>query len=150
VKAYRGTTLAVLLASIGFVLAAVGVGCGGSDDPAPLTRSEFVKQANEICSSAESERKQESEDLGSAEEGDQATEQEAVAAALVSPVESMVEDLDGLGPPKGDEKQVEAIVVAFEAGIDRLEAEPVGAGAVAAFSKANGLALEYGLTDCTI
>jgi len=126
------------------------VGCGGSGDSGPLKKSAFVEEANAICVEAEEERKQGTDDLVDGDEVDPSEEAEVVSEALVSPVQTMAEELGDLGPPKGDEKQVEAIVAAFEAGIAKAEADPVGSESGLPFAKANELALEYGLTDCTI
>jgi hypothetical protein len=73
-----------------------------------------------------------------------------VVEHLVAPVGTMAEELGGLGPPKGDEKQVAAIVKAFEAGVAKLEADPLASNAPSAFAKADELAAAYGLTDCVI
>jgi hypothetical protein len=125
------------------------IGCGSSDS-GPLKKSAFVEEANAICVEAEEGRKQGTEDLVNDGEVDSSEEAEVVSEALVSPVQTMTEELSDLGPPKGDEKQVEAIVAAFEAGVAKVETDPVGAEARLPFAKANELALEYGLMDCTI
>lgn len=99
---------------------------------------------------AEEERKQGTDDLVNGDEVDPSEEAEVVSEALVSPVQAMAEELGDLGVPNGDEKQVEAIVAAFEAGVAKVEADPVGSESGLSFAKANELALEYGLTDCTV
>jgi hypothetical protein len=146
----NGRVLA-LIAMSAMLMVTVGLGCGGgSSEPTSLTKSEFVKQANKSCLSAEEERKLHSEDLSGAGEGSLSEEEKEVTEALVAPVEAMTEELRGLGPPRDDAKEVKAIIAAFEAGIRRVEREPTGSGSVSAFAKANELALDYGLTDCTI
>jgi hypothetical protein len=66
-------------------------------------------------------------------------------------VEKMTEELGELGPPPGDSQKVRAIVDAYEAGIKKIEADPGNLTAVInTFTKANQLAEEYGLTDCSI
>lgn len=136
--------LALLLGAVAMV------SCGGSGDSGPLKKPAFVEEANAICVEAEEERKQGTEDLVNDDDVDPSEEAEVVSEALVAPVQTMTEELSDLGPPKGDEKQVEAIVAAFEAAVAKVEADPVGAEAKLPFAKANGMALEYGLTDCTI
>lgn len=106
-----------------------------------------MKEANAICLSAERERNRASADLP---DGDGSDEAEVVVEALVSPVKEMNEELRELGPPNGEAKQVGAIVAAFEAGVAKAEASPEPPDSVVAFTKANRLALEYGLVDCQI
>jgi hypothetical protein len=136
-------------ASIAAALLAAGLvfsGCG-SGDPAPLPEKQFVEQANAICRAAERERDAASK--AGAEEG--LKEADFVTEAVLPSIQSMTDELGGLGAPKGDEEQVEAIVTAFEEGIEKLEEEPSVQGASdAAFAKANRLAEGYGLSDCQI
>ena len=108
---------------------------------------EFTAQANAICSHAEDERRQASTDVG---EGEDSGDAAAVTEALVAPVKTMTEELGELGPPKGDAKQVKAIIAAFEAGIATLEADPAGPESATAFAEADELATAYGLTSCVI
>jgi hypothetical protein len=131
-------------------IAAAAIGCGGSAEAKPLTKAEFVLQANEICQGAEEERKQGEEELVEGDQADQAEGEEEVVEALVAPVGTMAEELGDLGPPKGDEKQVAAIVKAFEAGVAKLEADPLASDAASAFAKADELAAAYGLSECEI
>jgi hypothetical protein len=136
------------LAVLGAVFAlAAANGCGGgSSDSEPLKRPEFVEKANAICLEADEDRKQGTEDLVDGEDA----RQSQITEALVAPVEAMSDELSELGPPPGDAKEVEAIVSAFEAGVAKLEADPTARGAATAFDRANELAKDYGLTDCTV
>lgn len=126
-------------------LTLLALGCGGSSDAAPLKKSQFVKQADEVCASAQAERGEQKDELTESEDSE-----EEVMQTLLDPVENMVDGLSDLGPPKGQEKEVEAIIAAYEEGIASLEAEPTGPDAVSAFDKASKLAEGYGLSDCTI
>lgn len=133
------------------LLAAVAIGCGGSSEAAPLKKPQFVQQANAICMTAQGEREAQGKELekqGGESGGSEDTE--AAMEQILEPVETMVGELSDLGPPKGEEQQVEAIVEAYEEGISALEADPGGADSVSAFDKANGLAEDYGLFECTI
>lgn len=133
------------------VLAALIAGCGGSSDAAPLKKPQFVKQANAICDSAQAERQALGKKFAGGGEGSgDSAEAEEVMGEILEPVETMTEQLAELGPPKGEEKEVEAIVSAFEAANAKLAAEPDGGNPVAAYDKANGLAAAYGLSSCSI
>lgn len=136
---------ALLVAGLVAALALLGTGCGGSSEAAPLKKSQFVKEADEICTNAQKERAEQSDELRESDDSE-----EEVMQKLLEPVEGMVSEISDLGPPKGEEKEVEAIIAAYEAGIEQLESEPAGQNTVSAFDKANKLAEGYGLTDCTI
>jgi hypothetical protein len=127
------------------VIGLVAEGCGGSGKADPLKRPQFVRQADAICRNAEKER-------GKArkEAGDQSATDFITGAAL-PPIQTMTEELDELGPPPGEGKEVRAIISAFEGGIKKVEADPTDiSAAVSAFDPANKLAEEYGLFECII
>jgi hypothetical protein len=133
-------------------LCAVGVvvaGCGGGGS-GPLTKAEFVEQGNEICEAATKERSEVTKEVAKQEGSGGAKEGEEATLELLEPVQKMTEELVDLSPPEGQEKKVEAIVGAFEAGISKVEAEPLGSKTSSAFSKANEMAAEYGLTSCSV
>jgi hypothetical protein len=127
-------------------------GCGGSD--ASLTKGEFIKQANKICTQAEQER------LSAAgvatrkaglEEGEQGSksQREEIVLAVLKPYEEMTNQIAALGAPDGDEQRVEAIVEAMEESVDNAKANPTSAMTSSApFEEANELAQEYGLIEC--
>lgn len=127
----------------------IAAGCGGSSEAAPLTKATFVQQANAICVNANKERSQATKDLEDEGSGG-ADEATAGTESLTAPVQAMAEEIGDLGAPKGDEKEVKAIVDAFEAGVVQLDEDPVGPGAASAFTKANEMAAGYGLSDCSV
>jgi hypothetical protein len=146
-KAIYAAGLAILFTVFGLA------GCGSSSEAETLTKPEFVKQANKICGSAQSERV---EALEKALKGDPnpkpQREEELVTDVILPTIQQMTEELGELGPPKGDEKEVQAIVSAFEGGVQKVE-ENAGADLtkdVAEFNHANELAEEYGLTGCRV
>lgn len=125
-------------------LGAILVGCGGSSEP--LTKAEFVEEAQSICQNAES---QQSEALKDAANSDSGLAQLTLAA--LPPVQDMAEELADLNPPPRDAKKVDAIVEAVEAGVAEVKADPGDTtAAIEAFAEANKLAEAYGLTGCVI
>jgi hypothetical protein len=137
-----------ILASIAAAaIAFLGTGCGGGE-PDALPKAAFVKQANQICLSATKERESAVTEL--AKENPQAGPEELVDEAALPPTKDMVDELDGLGVPKGDEKQVEAIIKGLEEGIEKVEANPKEALGSEPFEAANKAAIAYGLTECAI
>ncbi len=140
----------VLAAAVALLLVALAAGCGGSSDAAPLKKSQFVAQADGICASAKAEQEELGKEFAEQGEADGSEDPESVMQEILDPVAKMTDDLADLGPPVGQEKEVEAIIAAYEDGIAKLEAELAGEGTVSAFDKANELAEGYGLEDCTI
>jgi hypothetical protein len=144
----------VLIAIIAVLaLAATAAGCGGGGEPDPLSKTAFVKQGNEICVHATDEREAAMKEVfkdGSQGSSDEELEH-YVSDAVVPPIQDMTDELDGLGVPKGEEKQVEAMLNDFEVGIEKLESDPSSSlNPTDVFAKAYKMALANGLTDCTI
>jgi hypothetical protein len=138
----------ILTVSLGALLAtALVVGCGGSE-PDPLPKTAFLKQGNQICVNAAKKRETAVTEL--AEKNGGGGPEELVNDAALPPTKEMVEELDDLGVPEGDEKQVEAIVTGLEEGIEKVEANPKEALGSSAFEKPNEAALAYGLSECAI
>jgi hypothetical protein len=147
-------TLTILAVSL------VAAGCGGSSEGATSAATKgtssgtssqnelsFAEQANAICRGAESEREKAVTDA--TEEGKAPDQKSLVTKVIVPQVQTMIEELKGLTPPKGDEKEVGAIITAFEGGVAKLKANPSDyADNLAAFAKADRLAEEYELIDC--
>ncbi len=138
--------IAVLAA---LVLSVVAVGCGGGGEPGPLPRKAFVAQANAICAQGTKDREAAMSEAAK-ESASESESEELVTAAAVEATEDMVDELDGLGVPRGDEKQVEAIIAAFEKGIATIEADPERGLGSSAFKQADEAALAYGLSECAI
>jgi len=135
--------------SIALLLGSSGLGCGGSSEAEPLKKSQFVQQANAVCRNAAQERGKVMREA--AAESREPQPAEFVTEVALPPVQKMTEELESLGSPPGDAVQVRAIISAFERGVSRIESDPTDlTAAVKAFTKANALALAYGLTDCTI
>jgi hypothetical protein len=136
------------LASIAAIaIAVVAAGCGGGE-PDPLPKAAFLKQGNQICVEATKEREAAVTKL--AEENSEAGPEELVDEAVLPPTEDMVGELDDLGVPKGDEKEVEAIIAGLEKGIEKVEENPREALGSDAFEAANEAATAYGLVECAI
>jgi len=144
--------LVAVLAAV--FLGLLAVGCGSSSDSSSLTKAEFVKQADQICTKGEKSIEDGAEKF--AEDNDVNTEkptkaqQEEVIQQVVAPdIRKQAEEIGDLGAPKGEEAEVEAIVTAVEDGADELESKPEtlieGKNPLVKGSK---LAKEYGLKVC--
>jgi len=141
-------------------LALIAAGCGSSDDSTDtveetvtLSKTEFIKQGDQICERAEKESETEAEEF--AEENDfeleKASEEqleEAIGEVLVPALDRQVEEIKALGAPEGDEEQVEAITAALEDASADVADDPSQAFEGEPLEKASKLAKEYGFEVC--
>jgi hypothetical protein len=135
------------------VLCAVSVGCGGGGDQAatassPLTKEQFVKQANAICQS-EMQKKEDFlistfEKKGKAPLDASLSELEEVAPGVFQVYGEMLSRLGGLTPPLADQAAVERFMGEWEASLEKAEANPALIFHEP-FEKANEAATRYGL-----
>jgi hypothetical protein len=151
----------------GVLAIALVAGCGGGGDGttggtsgesgdggSSLTKAEFIKQGDELCTKGD--QSVESEANKFAEENDINTEkptkaqQEEVIAQVVAPaIKQQGEEIGDLGPPSGDEEQVEAIVEAVGRGADELEEDPGAAlEGKNPLEEGGKLAKAYGFKSC--
>jgi hypothetical protein len=141
------------------VLALLVAGCGGDDDAtntatttaAPLTKAEFIRQADQICLSGDSRIEAAADDLLAQGGEPPPSEVRRIARRIVVPgLEAEVQAIRALGAPAGDEAAVERILSATERGIAEIEADPESAieGPTPGLRKAGRLAREYGSAEC--
>jgi hypothetical protein len=135
----------------------IAAGCGGSDstDSSSITKAQFIKQADAICekgtkeNEAEFEEFAEEKNLSEDEEPTKAQQEEAISDIVAPGVQKQIEEIDALGAPEGDEKQVEAIVTSVEEGVEEIEADPSSLiKGENPLGKGSKLAKEYGLKAC--
>src|SRR5690242_14940555 len=110
------------------LLALLVAGCGGSSEE-ELTKSEFVKQGNAICTQAAKNREKAVFELlknANPQGGQKVIRKEAAETALPF-YEEAAEQLDSLGAPAGDEAKVEALVTAMEEAAAKIHANPQSA-----------------------
>lgn len=132
----------------------------GSPEPvaaSQLSKQQYVKQANAICTRSREKRFEELDAFREENpiEGENGQDEylAAVLPEIYAPsMSSMLSELRDLGAPKGDEKQVEAIIVAFEDWVDTaedLEGDEPPSDFFNEVNRATTLAGTYGLTQCT-
>jgi hypothetical protein len=144
----------ILLTSV-VALAALGSACGGGSADSSgggggeLTKAEFVKQADAICTKTDEDLLAALETAGKAAEGKTASkgEKEAVAMLGLARVQKEAEEIGELQPPSGDEGKASAIVKGIEEGVKKAEANPLQLSE-AQFEKAGKLAAAYGMKAC--
>jgi hypothetical protein len=167
------TATAMLAASLAAGL--IAAGCGDDDEDTttaatttetgatgatgvaggePLSKSEFIRQADEICREGDRQIDQRAEDFfGGLEQDPGSAELEEFASEVVIPnIQQQIDEIRSLTPPEGDDDEVSAILDAAQEGLDELEADPSsideGPDAGGAFAEANRLAQDYGLKEC--
>jgi hypothetical protein len=130
---------------------------GGSDnDSAPaLTKAEFIKQGDKICSEStkkflEEVRKFTSDNgIDPSEAPSQEQEEELLTEVILPQFRVEAEELDALGPPKGEEQEVEEIISGLEEVIDEGEADPSSvSGSEDPFAEVNQKAKDFGFKVC--
>ena len=150
------------------VVALVGCGASGGDEPAaePTTttteapspstseagsepdgdaKADFVAQANEICRAAiEAMAGQEP---STADEADMVA---YLSDVFIPSVRQQLDDIRDLGFPAGDEAELTEMLDASDAALDRIEADPAGvlASGEDPFEGVSGQLNGYGLTEC--
>jgi hypothetical protein len=135
-------------------------GCGGSgagaESTSALTKAEFLKKGNAICARGGEEINKAYERFSREHVAGGRTPSEALldkaAAEIVLPVRKReVRLLRALGAPSGQEEHIDAMLTAWEEGIERGEEVPNSlrkAGPEYAFYKSYSMGIDYGLTKC--
>jgi hypothetical protein len=134
-------------------------GCGGDDEnedfspvvAEPLSKVEFLREADRICFASESRIEAAADDLVAGRARPDRAEVERVAISIVVPaLESEVRAIRAIGVPDGDEREVEEILRATEQGITAIERDPRGLleGVPVPLRRAQRLAEAYGSRQC--
>jgi hypothetical protein len=137
------------------VIALTLFGCGGSSAGDSLTKADFIKKGNQACRRGNEERVQAKEqtqkELG-LHPGEIANgaQHEQIAEAALAPYEKSTEQLQELVPSEQADK-LEPLIKAREevSEVERQISNSSNAG-FGAIIKANKLASEFGLDECSI
>ena len=105
------------------VAVGLAAGCGGGAN-AP-TKDEFVKQVSEICSKANQKLGAAGQEFFKKGSGPPPTEGQFVNQKVVPIFEQeLIDPVDALTPPKGDQDEIDAILNAGRDALQRLKANP--------------------------
>ena len=135
------------------------MGCGGDErtttgftEPPPLTKAEFLAEADRICFAIESQIEASLDDFVNDDNPDPAQVRRVVERIVVPRLRSEVETIRLLDPPPADVDEIERILAATERGTERLEADPEAAvdRVPPELRKAERLARAYGSKECGI
>jgi hypothetical protein len=143
------------------MLLGVGMGaCGGSDSNAessspPLTKAQFVQQANAICLENTGDilgpiEQYMSSHAGSGESKAELTA-DAVREALLPKFQKQIDEIGALGFPTGDEREIEDFLESMQQAVDSLNSQQkldLFTDLDEAFTSAKTRAEAYGLTEC--
>ena len=147
----------IAITALSLAAAALASGCGTSDDEtaaaAPLTKPEFVRQANEICGKVGNENEAALASMQKkASETKLTNEQSRVDFALkevVGPaMQNLAQELETLTPPAKDQQQVDQMVQRLDNGGKTLAKEGFAGMSDAKFSEFQREATAYGLEGC--
>ena len=145
-------TQTVFLPALLLSMTALVAGCGGDDDgdgadePAAVSKTDFVTQANKICAEGNEVISSAATEIAGEPTDEQITE--FADEVLVPNIQGQHDDIEALGAPEGDEDEVQAILDALQEGIDTVEADPSTITSSDPFGDASQLAGDYGLEEC--
>jgi hypothetical protein len=124
-------------------LALAAAGCGGDDETTaePLTKEEFITQADEICTEG-------NEELATEEQPDPENLDAFITDTLAPNLQEQHDGIAALGVPEGDEEEIESLLDNLQEGIDALEEDPNTLTEGGPFVEVNRQATEYGLQVC--
>lgn len=133
-------------------------GCGGDEsspqpttfESKPLTKAEFLHEADRICFAAESQIEAAADDFATEKHPDPAQVRRVVLRIVVPKLRTEANTIALLDPPPEDVAAVDRIIAATSRGADVLEADPEGAldGIPPALREAERLARAYGSREC--
>ncbi len=160
----------VALSAVVLAVALFSVGCGGGGsttsnptttttvaNKGPLTKAEFIKQADEICRKKDLEQDQDARIYRNQHSKQLAQlkpiprEEKVIRVVEFPSIAKQTEEIKGLEVPPGDEKQINALIVSMEVGLTKAKKNPysieleVGKNP---FEKADRLLRAYGFVDC--
>jgi hypothetical protein len=128
-------------------------GCGSSDTP--LTKHEFVKRADAICTRTEKGiqagfgRFVQENKVPTSGPGVKAKAAEFVDTTYAPLYHRQIDEIESLAAPEGDQQEVTAILGAMKGRISAGEERPLALIRGTLQEDASKLASAYGLTSCT-
>jgi hypothetical protein len=129
------------------VVGLLAAGCGGSssDSTATLTKSQFLTQANAICSKGNRQLASAEETLGT--EASPSQFKSYVAHEWAPAVQNQIDGIEALEAPSADQDTVSNMLEIAQQDLNKVKSDPMSLTneSFASFAK---LAHPYGLTDC--
>jgi hypothetical protein len=127
------------------------VGATGAGGGEPLSKDEFLSQANAVCETGTKAIDQAADQVFTGRNPTDAQLQR-FADLAVPAVQAQIDGIKALTPPEGDQDEVEAILDAAQKANDEVDANPsllaAGNEGEDPYAEANERAADYGLTEC--
>ena len=128
---------------------ALVAGCGGDSSSdtstaAPLSKSDFISQADAICEKGNSELADAAQSAGLSQTSTEDDFNAFIKDTVLPNIQQQADAIDALGAPEGDEDTVQALVDSLNQAITETAADPNSN----AFAESNKLAQSYGLKKC--
>jgi hypothetical protein len=125
-----------------------------ADSGKPLTKAEFIKEGEGICAKVPQEygvKVKALEEEAKKSKKPKPTTAETNSKAAIPPLYVAIESFEELTPPKGEEKQVEAIVASLESAAKGVEQKPESelVGPKSPFAEFQKLTAAYGFKGCS-
>lgn len=133
------------------VLTVAIAACGGGDaedSGPPLTREEFIAQADEICAQGRAAIQAAATKRFGAMGPTPAERVEFMRTVVADSFEQQLRSIEELTPPEVDQARVEAFLGALEELIDEARNDPEALFTAQQIPEAARLAQEFGLTGC--
>jgi hypothetical protein len=145
---------AVATAVISAIAIVGALGLGGvatAQSNKPLTKKQFIKQADKICLTV----RQQGDEIAARYFGALGPDEQPDVATLAAfwaeygpLVQGEIDDLRALREPKADRKKVKKLLVGVQAGLDSVTEDPAVLFTAAPFARADRLAQAYGFKVC--
>lgn len=144
------------LISLGLIAAGCGSddgsGSDGESSSPPLTKQEYISEADAICAEGDAEitaALEEQFPTGLSEQPSIEEQREFISTTVADGFESQLDQLRELNPPEADAEQVNAILDELDALVDTARNDPDALiSGDAGGNQAGQLAQDYGFTDC--
>jgi hypothetical protein len=141
----------IKITCIVLALAALLVGCGGSDSE-PLTKAQFIKRADAICTQVDTRQTAGVSAFTKTltKPPTKAEQSKLVLDVGLPPIAMAIEEIESLEGPQADQRAVDAITAGWNKALAVAEGKPevVLSGINSPFIKADALAASYGFRVC--
>ncbi len=157
--AMKGRLIGILALGAALFAMAVVSGCGGSDDASadaePLTKAQFIRKADAICTKADKAQmtaflkfQTEKGDTLETKEG----REELILTAGVPSTKQAIEEIKELGVPAGDEELLGRYFEELEKALKEAEENPLAIAEnarISPFDAPDAVAAKYGFVACS-
>lgn len=129
---------------------------GSAASSGPLSKEEFVKQANQICRDGLKEKDNnvtaaaKTFQPNSSSKASNEAVGKLVTVAVLPVYSEIIDQLDELSPPKADKATTDLIVQKYESAMQAAEANPASAIDSNPFQAGDKAAEAYGVTECIL